>query len=73
MKPLLHTIRELLAVTHRAHVELCVRFNEWNVERAKADLAAALDARDRARAAERIAAHTEQQPVPLYLVRKAES
>ena len=64
-------LRELLRVTHCLNAELCVRWNEWNVLRAKGHLADALAARDRCRASALIAEHVEPPAVPQYLSRGA--
>jgi len=70
MISLLSAVRDLLHTSHALHLETCVRYNEWNVARAKQSLADALDARDRLRAAERIASHIEAPAIPPGLFRK---
>jgi hypothetical protein len=70
MTNLTRTLREILTLTHCANAHLCVRYNEWNVARAKQSLADALDARDRLRAAERIDSHIEAPAIPPWLFRK---
>ena len=67
MSSLSRTLRQLLHLTNCLNVELCVRYNEWAVLRAKEHLADALAARDRCRAAVTIAAHVETPAVPRYL------
>jgi len=62
-------LREFLALSRAAQVELCVRVNEWEVERAKRNLADALDARDRLRAEQAIANHAEREQIPQSLLR----
>jgi DNA-binding GntR family transcriptional regulator len=67
MNSLTRTIRQVLHLTDCLNRELCVRYNEWAVLRAKQHLADALAARDRCRAAVAIAAHVEPAEVPRYL------
>jgi hypothetical protein len=65
----MRALRELLRVTHCLNAELCVRYNEWAVLRAKQSLADALTARDRCRATVAIAAHVDNPDPPHYLIR----
>ena len=62
-------LAELLRMTHCISAELAVRWCQWQVDKAKGELADALDARDRCRAAAVIALHVEPPAVPLYLTK----
>jgi len=71
MTDLRRTLRDIMRITDCMNRELCVRYCEWNVARAKASLSDALNARDRCRAAVAIAAHTEAPSIPQSLRSKA--
>jgi hypothetical protein len=64
---------ELARLAREAQVELCIWHNERALRRAQRDLGAALDARDRLRADQRIAEHRDREAaaLPVYLVRKS--
>jgi|JI10StandDraft_1071094.scaffolds.fasta_scaffold1048639_3 hypothetical protein len=64
-------MREAFVLTHLAGTELCVRYCEARVERAKIELSDALDARDRAKSAVSNIG-TPEPNVPAFLLKQGD-